>query len=77
MNEVEHILQEPSSDEFPSEDGLTGIQEPIHWPATQDSGWSELDELDQIAVEDFLDTLADIAIRVATRQSAEHEAQDE
>ena len=57
--------------------GLTGIQEPIHWPATQESGGSDLDELDRIAVEDFLDTLADIAIRVATRQAAEHEARDE
>ena len=73
MNEVEHIFQEPSSDEFPSEDGLTGIQEPIHWPATQDSGGSKLDELDRIAIENFLDTFADIAIRVATRQAAEHE----
>ena len=58
-------------------DGLTGIQEPIHWPATQDSGGSELDELDRIAIENFLDTLADIAIRVATRKSSEHEAHDE
>ncbi len=57
--------------------GLTGIQEPIHWPATQDSGGSELDELDQIAVENFLDTLADIAIRAATRQAVEHEAENE
>ncbi len=58
-------------------DGLTGIQEPIHWPATQDSGGSELDEIDRIAVENFLDTLADISIRVASRQAAEHEARDE
>ena len=77
MNNAEHILHEPSSEEFTSEDGLTCIQEPIHWPATQDSGGSELDELDQIAVEDFLDTLADVAIRVASRQAAGHEAQDE
>ena len=77
MRDVEHIIHEPSDEEFPSEDGLTGIPHRIHWPATQDSGGSELDELDRIAIEDFLDTLADIAIRVATRQSAEHEAQSE
>ena len=53
--------------------GLTCIQEPIHWPATQDSGGSELDELDRIAIENFLDTLADVAIRAATRESAKHE----
>ena len=74
MSDVEHIIHEPSDEEFTSEDGLTCIQEPIHWPATQDSGGSELDELDQIAVEDFLDTLADVAIRAATRQAVEHEA---
>ena len=77
MNNAEHIIHEPSDEEFPSENGLTCIQEPIHWPATQDSGGSELDELDRIAIENFLDTLADISIRVATRQAAEHEAQDE
>ena len=77
MSDVEHILHEPLSEEFSSENGLTCIPHRIHWPATQDSGGSELDELDQIAIENFLDTLADIAIRVATRQSAEHEAQDE
>ncbi len=77
MSNVEHIKHEPSDKEFPSEDGLTGIPHRIHWPATQDSGGSELDEIDRIAIENFLDTLADIAIRVATRQSAELQAQDE
>ena len=77
MSDVEQIIHEPSDEEFSSKDGLTGIPHRIHWPATQDSGGSELDELDQIAIQDFLDTLADIAIRAATRQSAEHEAQDE
>ena len=77
MSKVEHIIHEPSDEEFTSGDGLTCIPHRIHWPATQESGGSELDELDQIAVEDFLDTLADIAIRVATRQAAEHEVKDE
>ncbi len=53
--------------------GLTGIPHRIHWPATQDSGGSELDEIDRIAVENFLDTLADIAIRATTRHLAEDE----
>ena len=77
MSDVEHILHEPSDKEFPSENGLTPIPHRIHWPATQESGGSELDELDRNAVENLLDTLADIAIRVATRQSAELQAQDE
>ena len=77
MSDVEHIIHEPSDEEFLSEDGLTGIPQRIHWPATQDSGGSELDELDEIDIENFLDNLAEIAIRAATRQSAEHEAQSE
>ncbi len=77
MSNVEHILHEPSNEEFTSGDGLTGIPHRIHWPATQDSGGSELNELDRNAVDNFLDTLADIAIRAATRESAEHEAHDE
>ncbi len=77
MRNVEHIIHEPSDEEFPSENGLTGIPHRIHWPATQESGGSELDELDQIAVEDFLDTLVDIAIRAATRQTSDHEVEDE
>ncbi len=77
MSDVEHIIHEPSDEKFSSKDGLTGMPHRIHWPATQDSGGSELDELDRIAVENFIDTLADIAIRSATRQAVEHEAQDE
>ena len=77
MSNVEHIIHGPSDKEFPSENGLTGIPHRIHWPATQDCGGSELDELDRNAIEYFLDTLADIAIRVATRQSAELQAQVE
>ena len=77
MSDVEHIIHEPSDEEFLSEDGLTGIPQRIHWPATQDSGGSELDELDRIAIENFLDALADIAIRAATRESAEHETKDD
>ena len=77
MSEIERIQHEPSDEEFSSENGLTGIPHRIHWPATQESGGSELDELDQIAIENFLDILADITIRAATRQAVEHEAQDE
>ena len=73
MSDVEHIIHEPSDEEFSSEDGLTGIPHRIHWPATQDCGGSELDELDQIAIENFLDALANIAIRAAIRHSAKLE----
>ncbi len=67
----------PAHPQNNSAEGLTSIPQRIHWPATQDSGGSELDEIDRIAVEGFLDTLAEIAISAATRQAAEHEVKDE
>ena len=74
MSDVEHIIHEPSDEEFSSKDGLTGIPHRIHWPATQDCGGSELDELDIIAIDNFLDTLSEIAISIATRQT--HQGQE-
>ncbi len=74
MNEVEHIQHEPSDEVFSHENGLTGIPHRIHWPATQDCGGSELDELDSIAIDNLLDTLSEIAISIATRQT--HQGQE-
>ena len=54
-----------------AENGLTGIPSAIHWPATHISGGSITDELDRIAVEAFLDALADVAISIAAREHAE------
>ena len=68
MSDLEHIIHEPSSEEFFSENGLTPIPHRIHWAATQDRGGSELDELDEIAINSFLDTLAEIAVSIATRE---------
>ena len=68
MDNVEHISQDSSSEEFFSENGLTPIPHRIHWAATQDRGGSELDELDEIAINNFLDTLAEIAISIAARE---------
>ena len=67
MSDLEHIIHEPSSEEFFSENGLTPIPHRIHWAATQDRGGSELDELDEIAINNFLDTLAELAISIAAR----------
>ncbi len=51
--------------------GLTPIPEPIHCAATTDSGDlnDEYDELEQIQVDQFLHTLARIAMAVAARQA--------
>ena len=69
-------LQDSEDDEIkPSDsaamelrDGLTGIQDSIHCPATQTSGGSNTDELDDIAIEHFFDTIAEIAIAIAARE---------
>ena len=53
------------------ENGLTGIPRPIHWPATHISGGSDTHELDRIAVEAFLDALADVTLAIAARECSE------
>ena len=59
-----------------AENGLTGIPNPIHWPATHISGGSITDELDRIAIEAFLDALADVALAIAAREHAEKNDQE-
>ena len=51
--------------------GLTCIPQGIHWPATHISGGSVTNELDRIAIEAFLNTLADVAIAIAAREHSE------
>ncbi len=51
------------------EKGLTPIPQGIHCPATAD-GVGATDELDEIMVENFLDTLARVARNVAARKAA-------
>ncbi len=46
---------------------LTSIPEGIHCAATPDQV-EEQDELDDIAIKNFLDTLADVALAVARRR---------
>jgi hypothetical protein len=59
---------------FDASNGLTGIPQPIHCPATTDGegGNDEYDELERIQVEHFLNTLAQIALAVAARQGCQH-----
>ena len=47
--------------------GLTGIPSRIHCPATQYEVEAGYDELDEIAIENFLDVLAEVALAVAAR----------
>ena len=52
--------------------GLTSIHQRIHWPATHISGGSDTHELDRIAVDNFLDTLANVALAIAAREHSEN-----
>ena len=71
MEELENIHENTKKASIPASNGLTGIPNPIHWPATHISGGSITDELDRIAIEAFLDTLADVAISIAAREHSE------
>ncbi len=84
MDELQNIHEKPinavdSVENGPAlspSNGLTGIPQGIHWPATHISGGSNTDELDRIAVEAFLDTLADVAISIAAREHTEKNDQE-
>ncbi len=57
----------------PGQEALTCIHQRIHWAATPDpledpDYQEEPDELDQIAIQSFLDTLAEVALAVAQRK---------
>jgi len=67
--------QEPLRNETPSdsENVLTSIPLRIHCSATTDVEGS--DELDEIDLENFLDTLAQVALRIASRKLASHRQQ--
>ncbi len=53
-------------------DGLTGIPPCIHLAATNEGG-DQADEREEIVVDSFLDTLARIALAVASRISTTRE----
>ncbi len=58
-------------DDTPS-NGLTGIPRSIHCPATPIQCKVENnDELDTIAIERFLDTLAAVALSIAAREAGD------
>ena len=60
----------PSNDESGAEKALTPIHAGIHCGATGDSLESG-NELDQIAIDNFLDTLAEVALAIIRRRQIE------
>ena len=65
----EHDNQSLLPEEGGADKALTSIHRRIHWPATPDTTESE-NELDQITIDHFLETLAEIAIAIARRREA-------
>jgi hypothetical protein len=88
MGEVRHIRRKqenPGKASNSASNGLTGIHGSIHWPATPTDveAASEYnvpdgsDELDRIAIDNFLGVLAEIALGIAAREaSAKDEGKD-
>ena len=74
--EVENFREKPIKAEDSVENGLTCIPQRIHWPATHISGGSVTNELDTIAVDNFLDTLANVALSIAAREHSENNDQE-
>ena len=77
MEELHDTHENAIKAEDSAENGLTGIPSAIHWPATHISGGSDTHELDRIAIEAFLDALADVAISIAAREHSEKNDQEQ
>ena len=71
MEELHDMNEYPRKAVDSAQNGLTSIHQRIHWPATHISGGSDTHELDRIAIEAFLDALADVAISIAAREHSE------
>ena len=56
--------------------GLTSIGARIHCPTTRTSGGDEYDELDDIAIDNFLSVLAEVALSVSARKNGQDENRD-
>ena len=68
--------------DLPGPKALTSIPSGIHWAATDepepDTDYQqEFDELDEMAVNHFLDTLAEVAMAVANRKLAQNHKGDQ
>ncbi len=62
----------PMKGDNDASNGLTPrIQASIHWPPTADSGQTpEPTEKDMIDIQNFIDTLAEVALSVARREKS-------
>ncbi len=67
--------RKPENRQIPTVNGLTCIHQRIHCAATQEGG-DELSEVDRITIEHFLETLAEVAMSVASRNLQAHSERD-
>ena len=77
MSQRDNIRQFPRDVSKSAQNGLTGIPDRIQCLASRNTQEAGYDELDDIAVEHFLDTLAEIALSVAAREANEKQERDD
>ena len=66
----------PLRSDTASSEGLTCIPQRIHCAATHDTLENGYSEADMIIVKNFLNTLAEVALAVASRNAQRHDEQD-
>ena len=73
MGELRDMNENARNAEDSAQNGLTCIPQAIHCPARSNESEAEYDELDSIAVEVFLDTIARIALSISARDLSEED----
>ena len=63
------IIEFPVNVDDKPSNALTGIHGSIHWPTTRTDVEAGYDELDRIDIDNFLDTLAAVALSIAARET--------
>ena len=69
---MDALGQQPwDSDEITPDEALTCIHRRIHYTTTP----GETDELDQVQIDNFLNTLAEVALSIARRQDHQNQCE--
>ena len=76
MGELRDMNENARNGEDSALNGLTGIPQRIHCPATRNESEAGNNELDTNAIENFLDTLGQIALGIATRAEEDNPDRD-
>ncbi len=76
MNEMPRKDEETANVAGSASGGLTSIGARIHCPTTRTSGGENHDELDDIAIDNFLSVLAEVALAIAARKNEQDKNRD-